>query len=219
MRKIGKNSRPDFINRKLIRLKSNRSAAVELSFTTIVILVLAMTMLILGLVLVKSIFSGATASVNDLNDKVKAKIQSMFTDEETTGVIIMLGSDQTAKIKQDTQGFGLAIGARTEAGDKIEKRDRLKYTLSLDEDKTNNCVKILGKSVVQNMFSQKMGTEYAFDQYNGDKAFAIITLSVPKGTSTCTQTVYVDVRDTQTNSAVGGNYFVVQIIKSGFLFF
>ena len=38
---------------------SQKKGAIELSMTTIVILVLAMSMLILGLVLIKAIFTGA----------------------------------------------------------------------------------------------------------------------------------------------------------------
>ena len=59
----------------------NKKAAIELSIGTVVIIVLAMTMLIMGVVLVRNIFSGATSSVDTLNDKVKGEITSLFSEE------------------------------------------------------------------------------------------------------------------------------------------
>ena len=49
----------------------NKKAAMELSIGTIVIIVLAMSMLILGLVLIKTIFSGAKYNIDTMNDKVR----------------------------------------------------------------------------------------------------------------------------------------------------
>src|SRR3990167_4325944 len=62
---------------KLSKIKSlNKKAALELSIGTIVILVLAMSMLILGLVLVRTIFTGAKYNVETMNDKVRDQINA-----------------------------------------------------------------------------------------------------------------------------------------------
>ena len=55
-----------------------KKGAIELSIGTIVIVVLAMSMLILGLVLVRTIFAGATYNVQQMNDKVKDQINQLF---------------------------------------------------------------------------------------------------------------------------------------------
>ncbi|MEK6953289.1 MAG: hypothetical protein AABX29_09845, partial [Nanoarchaeota archaeon] len=47
----------------------NKKAALELSIGTIVILVLAMSMLILGLILIRTIFTGAKYNVETMNKK------------------------------------------------------------------------------------------------------------------------------------------------------
>ena len=78
----------------------NKKAALELSIGTVVIIVLAMSMLILGLVLIGNIFEGADESVNVLNDKVLNAMSSLFTDEGED-VIVKLGPDQTAKLKPE----------------------------------------------------------------------------------------------------------------------
>lgn len=192
----------------------NKKAAVELSIGTIVIIVLAMTMLILGLVLVRNIFTGATDSVDELNDKIKNEITQLFTDEEND-IVVRLGSEQTAKIKQGTENFGIPIGARTPDGSKVTSRSRLQYKLTLDEATSNNCIKILGKKQTESLFKTRLNTFNSFDEYEGSDLYVLVEVSIPKGTAVCSQKVLVDVTDTETKQDVGGSFFKIDIIKSG----
>lgn len=85
----------------------NNKAAVELSISTIVIIVLAMSMLILGLVLVKSIFTGANYNVDQMNNKVKDEINKLFVEDKRTVVYL---PNSLAQIKQgDSWGIAFAI--------------------------------------------------------------------------------------------------------------
>jgi len=84
----------------------NKKAAIELSMSTIVILVLAMSMLILGLVLIRTIFTGATGNVATMNEKVKGEISKLF--EEDTRTVINLPNGLAA-MKQGEQ-FGVSFG-------------------------------------------------------------------------------------------------------------
>lgn len=70
--------------------KMNKKAAVELSVGTIVIIVLAMTMLILGLVLVRSIMCGAISLTSEVNKNIRSEINKLF--ESTQGEVVCLGS-------------------------------------------------------------------------------------------------------------------------------
>ena len=125
----------------------NKKAAVELSIGTIVIIVLAMTMLVLGLVLVRDIFTGATASVDSLNEKVRQEISRLFSDEDQN-IVVYLGREHTAKIKQGTESFYVAIGARTPDGSSTD-RNRLKYKLSFDKD--GDCIRKLGAKQAESL--------------------------------------------------------------------
>ena len=64
-----------------------KKGAIELSMGTIVILVLAMTMLIMGLVLIKTIFSGAKYNVEQINQKVEGEIGKLFSEDKQ--IVIM----------------------------------------------------------------------------------------------------------------------------------
>jgi len=88
---------------------ANKKAAIELSIGTIVIIVLAMSMLVLGLVLVRNIFKGATDSVDEMNDGVKEQIKNLFVHEDDRAVLKL--TDGTARVKQG-QSFGVAFGVR-----------------------------------------------------------------------------------------------------------
>lgn len=67
-----------------------KKAALELSVGTIVILVLAMAMLILGIVLVRNIFTGAGDAVELINDNVKAQINALFNEDDSKKMEIYL---------------------------------------------------------------------------------------------------------------------------------
>ena len=59
-----------------------KKGAIELSIGTIVIIVLAMSMLILGMVLVKNIFRGATNVIDLNNDQISSEIAKIYGDDK-----------------------------------------------------------------------------------------------------------------------------------------
>lgn len=89
-----------------------KKGAIELSVGTIVVVVLAMSMLILGLVLVRNIFRGAIYNVDTINDKVKGELNKLFTDEGRKVVIFLPNNE--AKIKKD-ETFGVAFAIQNTA--------------------------------------------------------------------------------------------------------
>ena len=190
----------------------NKKAAMELSMSTIVILVLAMTMLVLGLVLIRSIFRGATESINELNEKVMGEITRLLVDDSNK-LVVNLGADRIARIKADTQNFGISFGAKTIDGSAVIA-GRMKYKLSLDESSRDNCISNLGRKTTEDLFKQTMGANIEFDRFEGDTAYAIIQLDIPEATPLCSQKVYIDVTDN--NQPVGRETFIIQIERAGF---
>lgn len=85
-----------------------KKGAIELSIGTIVIIVLAMSMLILGLVLVKNIFSGSSENILQMNDKVKDQINKIFVADKK---IVIYLSNNKAKIPKNEE-WGIAFGIK-----------------------------------------------------------------------------------------------------------
>jgi hypothetical protein len=88
-------------------MQKNKRGAIELSIGTIVIVVLAMSMLILGLVLIKSIFAGAKSAVDMSNDQITNEIQKIYGAEQKLGVYP--SSKQVDVIQGKLGGFGVGI--------------------------------------------------------------------------------------------------------------
>lgn len=67
------------IKKEKVRVRiRGRRGAIELSIGTIVIIVIAVTMLILGIVFVRSIMCGAIGLTGDMNDRIKGEINDLF---------------------------------------------------------------------------------------------------------------------------------------------
>lgn len=71
-------------------LKAKKSA-MELSIGTIVVVVIAVTMLILGLVLVRTIMCSAIGLTGEINDKMKGEMNRLF--QTTGGEVVCIGSE------------------------------------------------------------------------------------------------------------------------------
>jgi len=89
----------------------SKKAAIELSIGTIVIIVLAMSMLILGLVLVKTIFTGAQYNVDTINEKVQGEINKLF--EESGGRTYIYLPNSQANVKKG-DSFGVAFSIKND---------------------------------------------------------------------------------------------------------
>ena len=73
-----------------MRRINNKKAAFEMTMGTIVIIVLAVSMLILGLVLTKKIMCSGIGLTDEINAKVNKEIQTLF--EDTGNPVVCLGS-------------------------------------------------------------------------------------------------------------------------------
>ncbi|MBR9701698.1 hypothetical protein GOV13_02130 [Candidatus Pacearchaeota archaeon] len=111
-----------------MRKITSKKAAMEMSVGTIVTIVLLMTVLILGLVLVRSIFSGAIKNIEGIDSAVESEIQKLFAESNTKKIVI-IPSTREVEIKkgEDTRGFGFSIRNIGESA------DRFSYSISAEE--------------------------------------------------------------------------------------
>ena len=198
-------------SKKIIK-KKKKKGALELSIGTIVILVLAMSMLILGLVLVRTIFKSATGVVGQLDEGVRQEIKDLFINEDEL-ILVKLGAEKKAEVPADGKTYNVAFGARTIDGSTIDIRE-FKYKLSLDNNARDNCVSQLREKTVEEFIIQHLGTRLTFDEFEGDKAFALIEINIPEGTPLCSQKVYIDVEDRGEN--IGREVFKIDVARKGF---
>jgi hypothetical protein len=88
----------------------NKRAAMEMSVGTVVTIVLLMTVLILGLVLVRTIFSGASGAIDGINQAVENEINKLFAEDSSRKVVVYPSSRKiTIRKGTDNLGFGISI--------------------------------------------------------------------------------------------------------------
>ena len=78
------------------KLLQKKKGAIELSISTIVVVVLAMSMLILGIVLVRNIMCGSINLVTTTEGKVKGEIEKLFQSNQ--GEVVCIGQEATAVV-------------------------------------------------------------------------------------------------------------------------
>ena len=85
-----------------------KKGAMELSISTVVVIVLAMSMLILGLILVRSIFTGAKYNIEKMNEKVEGEINKLFVEDKRA---VLYLPNRLAEVKQgDVYGVSVVVG-------------------------------------------------------------------------------------------------------------
>ncbi len=180
-----------------------KSGAIEMSVGTIVIIVLSMSMLILGMVLVKNIFSGASENVLQMNDKVKGEINKLFVEDKRTVIYL---PNQIAKIKQN-EDWGIGFGVKNlQRGTAEAGRFRYEVTVS-DPDVRRKCE--IGERDIENWIMTGRSDEMTIAP--GQSYFGIVRFLVPEGAPLCTVRLHIDV--TKDNTAYATDFFDIEILS------
>lgn len=88
----------------------NKQAGMEMSVGTIVTIVLLMTVLILGLVLVRGIFSSSKNAIDQIDDQIQGQINKLFTEGEGGKKVVIFPTNREITMdKGDEGGFGFSI--------------------------------------------------------------------------------------------------------------
>jgi len=167
-------------------MKRGKKGAIELSIGTIVIIVLAMSMLILGLVLVKNIFSGAIDITDMTTEQLKSQVGELFGSDKK---LVVYPDSRHIDVKQgDPSGFGIGIKNLLE-GSTTDVKFSYEVVVS-DPDLRNKC------GVSEQEAEAWINTGRAEDNLqiaSGDFISTKVLLSIPVGSPLCTLRYRVNV--------------------------
>ena len=190
-------------------LTKNKKAAIELSIGTVVIIVLAMTMLILGITLIRSIFSGAKDSISQIDQGVKNEINKLFA-ENAEKRLVLLPDSKLIKIEQGATGNGFVVAIRN-----VDELNPLEYTYKITSDK-GGCPTdpILSNPKQANIVSGQTFTTGLLQQGRIMENPRHVRVDVAETAPLCTftLTVCVDQGRTATNCAYAKDVMDVEII-------
>jgi len=196
----------------------NKKAAFEMSMSTIIIIVLSVSFLILGLVLLKTIFQTATKSTDSIDQKLETELNKIFTDE-TKNFVIYLGEDNTAKIRAGTTSFNILVASQSLNNVRLADASQIQYKIELvDEGSAQSCITLIGKTKTTSLFYDKLDTWLNSSSADGPLSWKFIKFSVPVDTRVCSQTVRVTAIDktvVPTGETIGFSSFSLEILKKG----
>ncbi len=96
----------------------NRKAAMEMSVGTLVTIVLLMVVLVMGIILIRSIFGGSTDAVEAINTQIIDEINKAFSDN--TKILSIAPSDRTITLYKDKEPAGFAFSVRNKETNPIK---------------------------------------------------------------------------------------------------
>ena len=179
-----------------------RKGAIELSVSTIVVIVLAMSMLILGITLIRNIFQGATFNVKSLNEGVKSEINNLFKESSELRVYVYLPDNQ-AEVKK-SKSFGVAFGIKNRArGESQSSRFSWDITAS---DVGKGCQ----LSLAQADSYLKLGDTGSVDLLpGGDPHYDIVLVEPPESAPLCQVKYLLAVK--KDGQPYGTQFFIIDI--------
>lgn len=165
----------------------NKKAAIELSIGTIVILVIAMSMLILGLILVKNIFSGANDITTMTQNQVKTQVNQMF------------GADSQLVVYPDSRQINAKIGGAPSGqfgfGIKnlVQGTSNVNFSYQVVASDTKNCQSITTAEATS--WISVGSSDDNIPIAPGGTYSTNVLLQIPAGTPLCTVRYRIDVQD------------------------
>ncbi len=185
-----------------MKLRSlSKKGAIELSMTTVVVIVLAMTMLILGLVLIRNIFTGATYNVQSINEKVRGEINKLFEEDNQAKSVVFL-----PELKTEVQQ-GREVGVAFSIRNLDPTTGTFAYAAKVS---STNCPQ--GVNPV-NWLQPSTGT-VTLASGESSNPYHIIRVRPPQTTPLCTARIDLEIR--KDGQFYHQNYFDVEINPRGF---
>ena len=186
----------------------SKKGAIELSMSTIVILVLAMSMLILGLVLVRTIFSTGTNIMKMTDAQLRAQVSKIFAEDQ---MIAIYPDSRTLDIKgggQDAIGIGIKNLIEGTADKGIFRYE----VVVSDSGGTTGLSRRCGITPAQALSYIAVGqAEDNIPIAPGNLATARVTFNIPTGSPLCTIRYRVNVYSKGSRDAYATDNFDINI--------
>ncbi len=160
---------------------TSKRAAMEMSVGTIVTIVLLMTVLVLGLVLIKSIFDTGTTAIDSIDDAVQGQIQKLFAEEGKKLVVYPVSKQITIE-KKDKKPSGFAFSVKNLDTDSQD------FTYSIEVDNNFDTSKCGSSFTTEKGNSWLLIDSGSFTLGGGDPmdSPALALLDIPETAPPCT---------------------------------
>jgi hypothetical protein len=183
-----------------------KRAAMEMSVGTLVTIVLLMAVLILGVVLIRSIFIGGQDAVSTINNQVIDEINNIFND--ATAKLSIAPSDRTITLKRESEPAGFAFSVRNKATDDAY------FAYDVTADDVSECGTDFTKETAESWMLAETGT-FALGPGMKLDLPLLVKFNIPEDAPPCTMIVKLKVDDSSQDNLnvenVAGTYSSAQI--------
>ena len=183
--------------------RMNKKAGFEMSTSTMVIIIIAVVLLVLGLVFVRQIFSTATSSVSAMDEKVKEQLKSMFGNEDQGSIVVY---NKVTSIKAGSEGFRIPIGASTRTGETVQVEQLMFSVQAIGGD--------CDKTEAESWFVYPTPKVWSnFDDFEANIGLVDVTVTIPKGIARCSSIMSIKLKDKNSaGQAFASSTFTIKVV-------
>jgi len=170
----------------------SKRAAMEMSVGTIVTIVLLMSVLVLGIFLIRNIFGGSKDAIDSVNSQVQSEINKLFAEEGKK--LVVYPTSREISLKQGKSGgFGFSVKNIEQGGLPI----KYSYVVESSEETLRKC----GLTKPQADDFIELGAADSFELGSGDSLDSAIMVKyyIPESAPLCLIRYNVKVKDETNN--------------------
>lgn len=185
----------------------NKKAGFEMSITTLVVIVIAVVMLILGLVFVRQIFGTASKSISIVDEQVRSKLQTLFGETGRNPIVY----SSEVSIKPGSESFSIPFAAKIPDDARPNtKTSELKYSINIG-DGTCGVDAVKGWLIIPSKLNDN-----TFDSAQPEAAYQDLVFTIGTGTTPCSQRVQIVLTyPKSTGTGTISNYFTLKVVRGG----
>ena len=176
----------------------NKKAAIELSMTTFVTIVLVVVVMVLGIFFIQRIFKSGTNAIDSIDSQTQDQINKLFTNEGTKLAVYPTSRAITLTKGDDPKGFAFSV-----KNSEVEDAD---FSYSMKADDVSNCGSTFTKQEAE---SYLLGSSGSFELGRGETLDLprLVKFEVPDTAPPCTIIYTLDIKK-GTESYSGADIFV-----------
>lgn len=155
----------------------NKKAAIEMSMTTFVTIVLVVIVMVLGIFFIQKIFTSGSNAIDSIDSQVQSEINKLFAEEGSKLAIYPTSRQITLKKGDDPKGFAFSV-----RNDDVNTRQ---FTYTITADDISKCGSTMTKPIAENYLLGGTGS-FELGPGNSLDLPRLVKLEVPESAPPCT---------------------------------
>ena len=163
----------------------NKKAAIEMSMTTFVTIVLVVIVMVLGIFFIQRIFQSGTNAIDSIDTQVQSEINKLFADEG--GKLAIYPTSRQLGVRRGDEPKGFAFSVRNDINQQAG------FTYAVTANDVSNCGSTMTKTTAESYLLGKTGSFTLGNSASLDLP-ELVLFEVPDSAPACTITYSLDIK-------------------------